>query len=247
MLVTADGHAVEASYIEGFGVLLRMRVGFPLMAPKGGESPPPAAQPTSEWEEARRALAGGEGLEATGGTISGNSTNLTVVLAGGEGLEVTGGKHLRAPAGKRLLVRTRGEAERYDPEWVETLKRRALALLRNGSHLRHLKANEWLAVSITGRPALASRRQWQVTGAARADVVVEVEDSSNLNRATMLTLRVKKADADALAAGKISEEQFAKQAEVETYLGAAPPDGTVVVLDTIDGPAASDWGKSKLR
>ncbi len=63
MLVTANGHSVEASYLEGFGVVLKMRVGFPLVAPPGGEKGPETVQGVSEWDEARRALAGEEAPE----------------------------------------------------------------------------------------------------------------------------------------------------------------------------------------
>ncbi len=44
------------------------------------------------------------------------------------------------------------------------------------------------------------------------------------SRNSMMTIRVKKANADAFAAGKISEEQFAKGAETGTYLGPTPLD-----------------------
>jgi len=49
-------------------------------------------------------------------------------------------------------------------------------------------------------------------------------DLTDLSRVTMMTIRAKKANADAFAAGKISEEQFAKEAEVGAYLGPVPQD-----------------------
>jgi hypothetical protein len=39
------------------------------------------------------------------------------------------------------------------------------------------------------------------------------------DRATIMTIRVKKRDADALAANKMSEEQFFHAAEITSYLG----------------------------
>ncbi len=42
------------------------------------------------------------------------------------------------------------------------------------------------------------------------------------NRATIMTLRIKKSAADAFAAGTLSEDQFIKAAEVATYLNPVP-------------------------
>ena len=46
------------------------------------------------------------------------------------------------------------------------------------------------------------------------------------NRATVMTLRVKKSEVDALAAGKLSQEQFASEAETATYLNPLQPKAT---------------------
>jgi hypothetical protein len=113
----------------------------------------------------------------------------------------------------------------YDPKRVETLKRRTLALLKNGSNLRHLKADEWIAVSITGAPLPGRTRPWTIHGPASSlSAYTLILGNSDSSRATMMTIRVKKADVDAFAAGKLSEEQFAKQAEVASYMSAAPQD-----------------------
>lgn len=47
-------------------------------------------------------------------------------------------------------------------------------------------------------------------------VMAKLVDNAVANDST-LTIRVKKADADALAAGKITEEEFQKRAEVAIY------------------------------
>jgi hypothetical protein len=232
MLVTVNGHSVEASYLEGFGVVLRMRVGFPLAGSPGGERGPGAVRGVSEWDEARRALAGAEVPE---GAIPGDWTQNS----------------------QRGYGFTGGEPQRYDPKLVETLKKRTLALLKNASNLRHLKPDEWIVVSITGQPGFGRRaaRVYRSGGRQERRIIALVEDASasnrpapggdkadqpksageaseaatlagndlsDLTRVTMMTIRVKKANADAFAAGRISEEQFAKEAETGTYLGPAP-------------------------
>jgi hypothetical protein len=200
MLMAADGHSVGASYLEGFGVVLKMRVGFPLVAPTGDKTEPAAAQPGSEWDEARRALSGAEAPEnGAGGEFAANlwGESMHTIVAAGP----------------------------YDPKRVETLKRRTLALLKNASNLRHLKADEWIAVSITGAPVPGRTRPWRLHGpAGNFSAYTLILDNSDSGRATMMTIRVKKADVDAFAAGKLSEEQFAKQAEVASYLATAPQD-----------------------
>ena len=245
MLLTANGDSVEASYLDGFGVVLRMRVGFPLVAPPGLAGEPGAVPEVSEWDEARRALAGAEAPEG------GFPGVYTWDPQRGYGFSV-------------------GDPERYSSKLVEALKKHTLALLKNASNLRDLKPDEWIVVSIAGPPGpgRAVRRRFSRAGAGAGsgqhtppdkltapapggglpgveqrfsngppsgpdnaaqekgtgqDFVDIIAHERGL-RVTMMTIRVKKADADAFAAGTLSEEQFAKEAEVGTYLGPVPQD-----------------------
>ena len=234
MLVTAGGHSVEASYLEGFGVVLRIRVGFPLAPSPGAAGGPGAVQGVSEWDEARRALAGAEAPEGA--------------IAGGDW--------------EANLGYTSGEPQRYDPKLVEAFKKRTLALLKNASNLRHIKPEEWIVVSITGQPGVGRQARFlsrsvsrqeqrrvtahvkdarasdpkapgddttdepKTTGKAPEAATLVINDVTDLARATMMTIRVKKTNADAFAAGKISEEQFAKEAQMGSYFGPTP-DGAI--------------------
>jgi len=58
MLLSPGGHAVQASYVQGFGALFQLQVRFPVVAPAEPEQSQAASKPNSEWEEARRALLG---------------------------------------------------------------------------------------------------------------------------------------------------------------------------------------------
>src|SRR5215469_11272740 len=59
MLLTSQRHSVDATYIQGFGVLLKMQVRFPLMPLAENENTNQSPKTNSEWEEARRALESG--------------------------------------------------------------------------------------------------------------------------------------------------------------------------------------------
>jgi hypothetical protein len=62
MLLRAGGSFVQTSYLDGFGVLIKMHVPFPVAAT--GEEPKAKKDPTAaetEWEKARQALYGGPG------------------------------------------------------------------------------------------------------------------------------------------------------------------------------------------
>lgn len=56
MLLRSDFRGIEAGYIEGFGVLVKLQVGFPLVNSGGPEKPKQATQPATEWEKARQAI-----------------------------------------------------------------------------------------------------------------------------------------------------------------------------------------------
>jgi hypothetical protein len=126
-----------------------------------------------------------------------------------------------------------------------------------------VKSDEWLVVSVTGRPnsswqgglggrdggllsespnptrtgaaptaphnknalskpspAPEGSAEENVDPAGDADTPTWATGPHVSNRATMMTIRIKKSAADAFAAGKITKEDFTKEAEITTYLGA---------------------------
>jgi hypothetical protein len=206
MLLGGEGRSLQASYIEGFGEVFKVSVRFPVVAPSGEESSAPKAGRTSEWEEARRAVSGSQ-------APFGGSTG---TWEGG-----------RFAAG-----------EPYDTKLVATLKQRILESLKNASNLRHLKPDEWIVVTVVGAPnpgpmARKSNRAgadgesgsagaseddafaYRLALAARGGGPGEPDSA----RSTIMTLRVRMSSAQAYASEKLSDEQFAKQAEIATYLG----------------------------
>lgn len=200
-MLTTGNQAVSASYVQGFGAILKMQVRFPV-AGLDQEAPPaePAVKTGSEWEQARRELLEGENPTANSWDSARNSNG----------------------------------REPYDSKRVHTLKRRVLSLLKNASNIRHMDGNEWIILKVVGPPNPSGAGMgWngqEPVGENSQDHFGQAPDPgragktgkkiplrSASNQATVLTLRVKKSDADAFASGALSAEQFIKNAEVAAY------------------------------
>jgi hypothetical protein len=221
MLLQTGGRWVDASYVEGFGAVFSLKVRFPLVPAAAANKNTQNGQQDSEWEQARRALARG----------------------------ATDSDARRQNPYER--------ARRYNPNLVETLKKRVLELLKNASNLRHVQSDEWVVVTFAGPPNVAPRpagamagmgsvsidgnvgteavpeqpaanpattsspvgSQSPFTGSSTGAMAGQQAAPQSPARATIMTIRVKKRDADAFAANKMSEDQFFHAAEIASYLG----------------------------
>ena len=114
-------------------------------------------------------------------------------LVGSQRVETTGAEG---------WVSRRSSGARYNAEQVEALKTTLLAALKQGTNLRDLKPDEFIAVSVFGPAAESETRR---TG---------VGDGS------VLSLRVRKSDVDAFAKGGLSLETFRSRATPHAYAGA---------------------------
>jgi hypothetical protein len=208
MLLQTGGRWVDASYIEGFGAVFNLKVRFPLASIGAPEKDAQSSPGNSEWEQARRALAGA------------------------------------TEADPRHWNRLE-KANDYSPKLVETLKKRVIELLKNASNLRHLQPEEWIAVTFAGppnrvAPSLLGTATEDPTrfeqGSSAPTLATATADKSesqrqpgagprNSDRATVMTIRIKKKHADAFAADKMSQEEFFHAAEITTYLGPVVLDG----------------------
>jgi hypothetical protein len=213
--IMSGNQSVGASYIQDFGALLKLQVRFPVAAPANARVERPAAQTSSDWEIARKELQ-----------------------------DQDSGNDFFPPAPKH-----RAEGQPYDPALVQTLQKRILALLKNAANIRHLKDNEWIIIKVVGTPsssiiarvtedkpigdkssepgeskppAAPSKKGSRNAGAGPKFAHTE---SITQNQTTVLTLRVKKSDINAFAAGSLSPEQFTKSAEVAAYFNPAPNEG----------------------
>jgi len=187
-------------YLEGYGAVFFLDVSFPLLPPpKKSEEAKAKAPVSSEWEEARREIDAARSPEPRGNGVVGWASR-------------------NSP---------RGGVE-YDADKVERLKDDLLESLKNATHIRDLKPEESITVVVTG--TAGNRAQRFVTrknsGDGRNNRIAIEEYHHEIVRApgapgarseSTMTLRVKKSDADAFAAGKLDLEEFRKRATVRTY------------------------------
>jgi hypothetical protein len=188
----ATGPGPERSYyLEGYGVLFLLDAGFPLMAPPTRtEAGKPS--PSSPWEEARRELYG-------------------------------------RPPQIPPPVRPGGE---FTAEKVDRLKDTMLDILKNASNIRDMKPDEWVTVCVLGggnsvpMPYGVSAGGGSTgygggfSGATTGTGFFSVGDRNPPPSRTVMTLRIKKTDADAFAKGDITREEFRSRARIATYASA---------------------------
>ncbi len=188
----------EALYLEGYGAVLLLNVPFPLAAPEEPRDEPAPDKPAdSVWERTRRELFGGQPGSPT-------------------------------PPPPGLLPRLEwdhllpgAKPAPYDAARVEKLRRDLVEALQHGTHLRHVKPEEHLVVVVTGTSA-APRREVRIErrlgrGGAAESRREKVVVGDAVPGAETLVLRVKKADADALAEGKISLDEFRQRVSVRQH------------------------------
>jgi len=210
VFLSSAGSTPRAFYLEDYGAVFLLNVPLPLLPP------PEKAEPAKEkpeadaaWEEARRELYGKEPF-------------LDDVL------------------GKALRFEVHGEAvPEYDAKKVDDLKEALLGALKNARNIRSLRPNDAITICVSGGPGGDVQRKSVVrVGEGDGDekletVTEEVAVFKGEGRATaggsVLTLRVKKSDADAFAAGELDLPALEKRAKIALYAG-----GT--------GAAKGPWG-----
>ena len=196
--------AIRNLYLEGYGALFFLDVRFPLLPPPKKEDQNKPKEPTSSaWEEARSELYSPRGPRGDGGF----------------GWKIP-----------------RGEAEEYDADKVEQLKESLLDAFRHATHIRTVKPDEWIAVVVSGgEPArmdvmrlgrgIDARELHVEAGGGGGGGYAgprEVKANSLVRRSpgpgeSVLLIRARKSDVDALAKGKLDLEQFKKKATIRVY------------------------------
>jgi hypothetical protein len=199
----------QAMYLEGYGATFLLNVPFPLAAPAVKDERKPEKPKNTLWEQTRRELYGGRGgVGGPGGSGAGIPTDMRMMLRYG-----------LIPKGFKL-----DPSAAYDAKRVEKLQQELIEALEHGVNLRHVKPEEYLVVVVSSggeRPATVVRVQ-ERAGVNRAPEVRHEEHSVVVPHAAgpganTLVLRVTKADADALAAGKIDSEEFRKRVSARLY------------------------------
>jgi len=198
-------------YLDGYGALFLLSVRYPLIAPaEKPEEIKPKDTTSDEWKDARDELQGAR--------------------RGGGGYD-----HF-VEAWNQNLGRA-ATAEDFDSDKVDNLKSSLLESLKNATHIRVLKPNDFVTVVVQGAEAIrveSVKRKPTTTalakpspapadsdskaaGAAPSKVVVKSSRSRSSLGETVMTIRVKKSDADAFAQGKLDLDTFRKKAAIQTY------------------------------
>ncbi len=186
---------IRSLFLEGYGALFMLKVGFPLLAPPSRDAAPKEEQPgNSSWEEAKRELYGRPG----------------------EGRAVT------------------RPAEEYDEDKVRKLEDGLLEALKNASNIRNLKPDDSVTICVVGG-GNGVRVKAKTTARAGAEVKGMGEDREAFAyypfegaasvRGTIMTIRVKKSDAESFAKGKLNLDEFRKKAKITTYAGIVGSEG----------------------
>jgi hypothetical protein len=188
---TPAASPLRSLYLDGYGALFMLHVGFPFLAPPQSEGQQEKPEANTEWEDAKQELYGQRGV----------------------------GRALNAAS------------EPYDEERVNRLKEGLLESLKNATNIRGLKPDDSITVCVFGGPSWGQLKSMTYakrgTGSgearsareARSAVAVSDGDGSPM-RQTIMTIRVKKSDADAFAKGAMTLEAFRKKASVVSYAGS---------------------------
>ncbi len=119
---------------------------------------------------------------------------------------------------------------------TERLKRVLLDALKNASNIRDLKPDESVTVCVLGGGDAGSAVAWGSPAAPTPYAITGgttggyygLNDRNSAQHRTVMTLRIKKADADALAKGDITLEEFGNRARIIAYASVdrtpTPPD-----------------------
>jgi hypothetical protein len=130
-------------------------------------------------------------------------------------------------------------AEEYDEDKVNQLKDAVLEALKNAANIRDLKPDDSVTVCIFGGGSgtkLQSVSKRSESGSANSSAKFYVlNDGRGTARGTIMTIRVKKSDAEAFAKSKQTTDEFRKKAKITTYAGTAAADG---------GPSVMSWSGS---
>lgn len=170
---------MRSLYLEGYGALFTMNVGFPLVAaPASPEQKKEESAADSTWEEARQELYG----QPPGAMVAGSL------------------------------------GEEFSPEKVARITDALVESLKNATNIRGLKADDSVTICLLGgAPLPVARPKHKTAGTAQPGALLA--GPGGPQNGTVMTIRARKADADALAKGTLTVDEFRKQARIEKYEG----------------------------
>jgi hypothetical protein len=202
--VLSPSSLVRNVYLEGYGALFILRVRMPLIAPPAkNEEVTEKEAASSDWDTAKAEVYGGDNPF--------------------DDLQKNNYKIFKSTSRSAFIE--------YDAGKVEELKTALLETLKNATHIRTLKPDEWITVAVMGsesmsleKPAANQKVEPRVAGK------VSKSKTATSHGESTLTIRVKKSDVDDFAKGKLDLDQFQKRARTMAYLRPQEPISSAQVL-----------------
>lgn len=111
----------------------------------------------------------------------------------------------------------------YKEEQVELLKKELIGALKNAANIRGLRPDEFVNIAVFGQSSGARVKTVTLPGGAGGLTVTAgaySSDLANAGKGSVLTLRAKKGDIDAFAAGKLDAAAFKDKVAVTAYAGS---------------------------
>lgn len=187
--------SAQTLYLEGYGAVFNLNVGFPLLAPVEKAKETKAEEPEdSDWEDAKRELQGKKNKEVNqfmwhnggrnpgaaydGDQVESLKENLIVALKNASRIR-------QIKSDENITVILTG------PQSTETVK--TVRTKNKNRNVEEVKAR----VVAPGMPGMGG--------------------GDNSGESTTMTVQVKKSDAEAFAKGKLTEEEFTKKVSIQTY------------------------------
>ncbi len=209
-LLTGDIPIGDMIYLQGYGVLFKLRVKMSLLPPIQTEEKEVKEEVTDPlWAQTKQELQA----------------------------KPDAGYYPRKP---HTIWTRPVSMPQYDAEKVAELKQSLLKALLHASNIRSLQADEWITVVVVGDAVPTVTQKMVVSKSDGDDDKSEIFfvdpyiiDSQSTSGQTVLTVRVKKSDVNAAAQKEITPEEFEKRVKMFTYavagaVAATPPPPTSV-------------------
>jgi len=193
---------LDALYLDGYGALFLLEVDYPLVAaPVRADKPADSVKAKDDtWEKARR--------EVRGETDPDDDDDLIA------------------------QVFPRREARPFEAGRVDALRDRLLVALRQAHNLTCVRDSESVTLVISGSmaPEGSARRTKARAVSGAEGHQVRLDEAQGDGRpprgGSVMTLRIRKADMDALKAGRINDEEFARKVTINTRVDGVAPSET---------------------
>ena len=188
------GRTVEGMYLQDYGILYFLQVKIPLLPPSKTQEKKEEEDVTDPlWAQTKQEL---QNKQNAGYYAWLNTTRI---------------RSAHKP--------------RYLAERVAELKQNLLKALRHASNIRSLKADEWITVVVVGEGIQNLRPQLLIQNKHddNREELIYVDPfrgQSGSTGQTVLTVRIKKADVDAVAKKDITQEEFEKRVQMFSYAAA---------------------------